>query len=305
MSLSIFDHPRDTPVCFIECLEGDIQLYLKREDLIHPTISGNKFRKLKFNIIEAVKTGYDTILTFGGAFSNHIYATAAAGANSGLKTIGVIRGGIVEPLNSTLDQARKWGMELLPITRAEYKNKTDPVFLDQLQRRFGSFYLIPEGGSNSLALKGCKEITEVDEVFDYWCVSCGTGGTMAGMLAGLQSTESLLGFPALKGGKFLKADINGLLKQANIKVRCPWRLVTDYHFGGYAKISPELIEFIQNFKHKYQIQLDPIYTGKMLYGVYDLAKKGFFPTPSKVLAIHTGGFQGIAGIEKKYGIELK
>lgn len=305
MRLSIFDRPQATPIQFLKCFENGVKLYLKREDLIHPVISGNKFRKLKYNLLQAAKSGNDTILTFGGAFSNHIHATAAAGAACGFKTIGVIRGEIIEPLNPTLYQARKWGMELIAISREDYRRKMDSLFLDQLTNRFGNFYLIPEGGSNLLALKGCAAITAVDERFDYWCVSCGTGGTMAGMLCGLTKEHTLLGFPALKGGEFLKNDIRSLLRTAKANIKADWNLVTDYHFGGYAKISNDLVQFIGDFNQKYQILLDPIYTGKMLYGIFDLIEKGFFPAESKVLAVHTGGYQGIAGIEKKYGIELK
>ena len=305
MRLSIFDRPEATPIQFLKGFENGIRLYLKREDLIHPVISGNKFRKLKYNLIQAAESGIDTILTFGGAFSNHIHATAAAGAACGFKTIGVVRGEIVEPLNPTLYQARKWGMELVSVSRVDYREKMESWFLDKLANRFGDFYLIPEGGSNALALKGCVAITEVDEQFDFWCVSCGTGGTMAGMLLGLDKEHTLLGFPALKGGKFLKYDIQSLLDTAQINIKADWDLITDYHFGGYAKISSELVQFIRDFNQEYEILLDPIYTGKMLFGVFDLIEKGFFPAESKIVAVHTGGYQGIAGIEKKYGIELK
>ena len=193
----------------------------------------------------------------------------------------------------------------MPIPRSTYSRKSDRPFLRDIESRYGKFYLIPEGGSNLLALKGCAEITDVEEKFDYWCVSCGTGGTLAGMLTGLGPKDSLLGFPALKGGAFLKNDIHKLLNQAGINSNVQWNLITDYHFGGYAKVSEELVDFILDFKNRYQILLDPVYTGKMMYGVLSLIRKGFFPAKSKVLAIHTGGFQGIAGIEKKYGIELK
>ena len=303
--MKIFEQPGDTPVQYIDRYPGNITLYLKREDLIHPLVSGNKWRKLKYNLIDARSRGYNMVITFGGAFSNHIYATAAAGAACGLETVGIIRGEISEPLNSTLKQASEWGMKLIAVTREEYRKRSDPDYQAQLKEQFGKSYLIPEGGTNVLALKGCAEITAVPEKYHYWCVSCGTGGTLAGLLAGLGPNETVLGFPALKGGMFLKEEIEQLLKSAGISSQTRWRLITDYHFGGYARISKELVDFIISFRQKYRVLLDPIYTGKMMFGIADLLKRGFFQENSRVLAIHTGGLQGIAGIEKKYGIKIK
>ena len=305
MSLAIFDNPGETPIQFVECFPDNIKLYIKREDLIHPLVSGNKWRKLKYNMIETGKRGCSSILTFGGAFSNHIHATAAAGAACGIKTIGVIRGEIVEPLNLTLKQASEWGMKLVSVSRQEFKRKTDPDFLSDLESKYGKFYLIPEGGTNTLALKGCAEMAQISQKFDYWCLSCGTGGTLSGLLSGLSSNDKVLGFPALKGAEFLEKDINRLLKRAGIKAYTPWRLVHDYHFGGYAKITRQLLDFISDFKANYKIILDPIYTGKMMFGVVDMIKKGYFSANSSILAIHTGGLQGITGIEEKYGKKIK
>ncbi len=305
MSLEIFDNPGRTPLQFIESYPGNIKLYIKREDLIHPLVSGNKWRKLKYNMIEAHKMGFLNVLTFGGAFSNHIYATAAAGAACGINTIGVIRGEILEPLNSTLSQAVDWGMQLVAVSREEYRNKSAPDFLAKLKSRFGKFYLIPEGGSNTLALKGCAEIAAISQKFDYWCVSCGTGGTLAGLLSGLSRKEKVIGFSALKGGTFLEKDIRALLTNAKVKTHIQWELNHEYHFGGYAKITRELLGFINEFKDRYKILLDPIYTGKMMFGVIDLINNGCFPADSNILAIHTGGLQGITGIEEKYGKKIK
>ena len=304
MSLEIFDKPGDTPVQLVESYPDNINLYIKREDLIHPTVSGNKWRKLKYNMIEAHKMGSSSILTFGGAFSNHIYATAAAGAACGIKTIGVIRGEIIQPLNPTLRQASDWGMKLVSISRQAFSKKTDPKFLSDLESEYGNFYLIPEGGSNTLALKGCAEIAAITQKFDYWCLSCGTGGTLAGLLSVLEHNEKALGFPALKGGEFLEYDIKRLLMNAKIKTTVKWELVHKYHFGGYAKITQELLDFIRDFKAFHSIILDPIYTAKMMFGVIDMIKKGSFPAYSNILAVHTGGLQGITGIEEKYGIKI-
>lgn len=305
MSLRIFDHPGSTPIQYLGCFQNNERLYIKREDLIHPTVSGNKWRKLKYNIIEAANKGFSKVITLGGAFSNHIHATAAAGAACGLHTIGLIRGEIVKPLNPTLKQASEWGMELVPVSRERYRKRADPQFLAELHSEYPNSYYIPEGGSNVLALKGCAEMTNVDKKFDFWCVSCGTGGTLAGLALGLAAETTVLGFTALKGGSFLDQEIRRLLNEAKANDHGKWKLISDYHFGGYAKISDQLTNFMAGFKQDYQILLDPIYTGKLMFGVFDLLEKGFFPANSSILALHTGGLQGIAGIEKKYGIEIK
>jgi 1-aminocyclopropane-1-carboxylate deaminase len=305
MSLEIFNKPAQAPIEFVDTFPDNLKLYIKREDLIHPLISGNKWRKLKYNIIDAHHNGYSRILTFGGAFSNHIFATAAAGAACGIDTIGIIRGEILEPLNPTLTQAAAWGMKLVPVTRQEFKRKTNDEFLSALREIYGEFYLIPEGGSNTLALKGCAEMADVSDKFDYWCLGCGTGGTLAGLVSGLKNQEKVLGFPALKGSQFLVDDIKTLLEKANIHPSSAWELVHDYHFGGFAKISKELIAFIQEFKKNYGIILDPIYTAKMMFGVIHMIQEGKFPANSRILAVHTGGLQGVIGIEEKYGIKIK
>lgn len=274
----------------------DIELFLKREDEIHPVISGNKFRKLKYNLVEAKTQNVDTLLTFGGAFSNHITAVAGAGQEFGINTIGVIRGEELEDkidLNPTLKFAKQCGMHFKFVPRDVYKNKTSNDFINLLKTEFGDFYLLPEGGTNTLAIKGCKEIlTEQDNDFDYICCSVGTGGTVSGLINCSKPSQQILGFSALKGD-FLKEDIGKFAKKNN------WKLITEYHFGGYAKINEALISFINEFKRNYQIPLDPIYTGKMMFGIFDLIYRGFFPKGSKILAIHTGGLQGIEGMNMK------
>ncbi|WP_241148072.1 1-aminocyclopropane-1-carboxylate deaminase/D-cysteine desulfhydrase [Lacinutrix jangbogonensis] len=274
-------------------IEGIKCLTIKREDLIHSVVSGNKFRKLKYNLIQAKKENKITLLTFGGAYSNHIMATAAAGKLEGFKTIGVIRG---EELfnkienNPTLSYAKSCGMQFKFISRNDFKHKNDIKFIEALKQEFGDFYLIPEGGTNKLAIKGCEEIlTEADKDFDYICVPVGTGGTIAGIINSAKPSQQVLGFSALKGD-FLKEDISKFAKQDN------WQLITDYHFGGYAKINMELITFINTFKNVHGIPLDPVYTGKMMFGIIDMINKGVFKKNAKILAIHTGGLQGIQGM---------
>lgn len=267
-----------------------IDLYIKREDLLHEEISGNKFRKLKYNLEEARRQGKTKLLTFGGAFSNHIAAVAAAGRDNGFETVGVIRGEELENKieeNPTLRKAQSDGMHLHFITRTQYREKRHSTFLKELFHQFGDFYLIPEGGTNEFAVKGCEEIlTEKDIIFDFVCCAVGTGGTISGIINSLQPHQKALGFPALKGD-FLYDEIKPYVRNNQ------WELILDYHFGGYAKTSNILIQFIKYFNQKYLIPLEPIYTGKLVYGVIDLINAGFFPEKSKILIIHTGGLQGL------------
>ncbi|AXT52754.1 1-aminocyclopropane-1-carboxylate deaminase/D-cysteine desulfhydrase [Aquimarina sp. BL5] len=280
--------------------ESGVSLYIKREDLIHEYVSGNKFRKLKYNLLEAKRNGCDTILTFGGAYSNHIAATASAGKLVGLQTIGVIRGDeLAKDLdrtlleNDTLRFASINGMKLKFVSRNDYKQKRSEHFLESLKKEFGLFYCIPEGGTNDLAIQGCEEIlTSKDEMFDYVCCAVGTGGTISGIINSSLGHQHVIGFPALKGD-FLSEEIEKYTSKTN------WSLAKDYHFGGYGKINTTLIEFINTFKQEQNIALDPIYTGKMLYGLFDSIQNGAFTKNTRILAIHTGGLQGILGMNKK------
>ena len=279
-----------------ECVKYSYcELVIRREDLIHKHISGNKYRKLKYNILEAKKQKKTSVLTFGGAYSNHIAATAFSGKINGLKTIGVIRGeelGKHIDSNPTLRFAKSCGMELVFIDRESYRNKKNKNFIEKFKSDFGDFYLIPEGGTNALAVKGCEEILqEEDVIYDYICVSVGTGGTISGIINASELHHKVLGFPALKGD-FLREDIRKFATQNN------WDLITDYHFGGYGKINTDLVAFINDFKSVYKIPLDPVYTGKMMFGVFDLIDKNYFSEHSKILAIHTGGLQGISGMNQ-------
>jgi 1-aminocyclopropane-1-carboxylate deaminase len=271
-------------------------LFIRREDLIHPFISGNKFRKLKYNLAQAKAENHHTLLTFGGAFSNHIAATAFAGKEYGFKTIGIIRGDELESkilINPTLKFAQECGMQFKFVTREKYRHKTEADFIESLKYEFGDFYSIPEGGTNEFAVQGCEEIlTPEDAEFDYICCSIGTGGTISGLINSLLPHQKVLGFPALKGD-FLNNEIRKFVHKEN------WELITDYHFGGYGKVNSELIDFINRFYIENQIPLDPIYTGKLVFGVIDLINKNFFPEHSKILLIHTGGLQGIKGMNIK------
>lgn len=277
-------------------LPNGITLEIKREDLLHPFVSGNKFRKLKYNVLQAKAENQSVLLTFGGAFSNHIAAVAYAGKEQGFETIGVIRGDELRDKiseNPTLSFAQECGMRFEFVTREAYRHKTETAFIEQLQVKFGSFYLVPEGGTNDLAVKGCEEIlTEFDAHFDFVCSAVGTGGTISGLINSALPHQKVLGFPALKGD-FLQNEIHKFVNNKN------WELITDYHFGGYGKVTTEFIEWMNWFYAQTGIPLDPIYTGKMVFGVMDLIQRNYFPPKSKILMIHTGGLQGIAGMNAK------
>lgn len=273
-----------------------VSLWLKREDLIHPSASGNKFRKLKYNLENAKACGLDTLVTFGGAFSNHIAAVAAAGKLYHFNTVGIIRG---EELagkvgdNPTLQFAKNAGMALKFISRANYKEKAQDTFLRMLNHEYPNAYIIPEGGTNELAVKGCEEIlNEQDALFDVVCCPVGTGGTISGLINSALAHQKILGFPALKGD-FLSLEISKFARQQN------WQLISDYHFGGYAKINVELVTFLNRCYRDFGIKLDPVYTGKMMFGIMDLIAKDYFMPNTKILAIHTGGLQGVKGMNQK------
>ncbi|MGE0562180.1 MAG: 1-aminocyclopropane-1-carboxylate deaminase/D-cysteine desulfhydrase [Flavobacteriales bacterium] len=291
--------------------ERNIRLFVLREDLIHQEISGNKWRKLKYNIQEAKNQGFNRIVTFGGAYSNHIAATAAAGKHFGIETIGIIRGEETLPLNITLQFAAENGMKFKYVARSFYRDeKYHPTFLEELKNEFGAFYLVPEGGSNTFAVKGCIEIANnITEDFDVITCACGTGGTIAGIIASLDNSKEIVGFPALKGGDFLAKDISDLLKSysetfGKIIPNHNWKLNTDYHFGGYGKITNELVDFVNEIKAKHQIPLDLIYTGKMMFGIFHLAKTTGKLNGKNIVVVHTGGLQGNKGFVERLNINL-
>ncbi|RRQ50687.1 1-aminocyclopropane-1-carboxylate deaminase/D-cysteine desulfhydrase [Maribacter algicola] len=275
--------------------EKDVRIALKREDLLHPMVSGNKYRKLKYNLKEAQQSGYRNVLTFGGAYSNHIAATASACKMHKLGSIGIIRGDELSGRwqeNPTLKMAHENGMRFKFVDRETYRKREELDFLVSLREEFGEFFLVPEGGTNALAIKGCGEILEEeDKVFDIICVCVGTGGTIAGLINTANNNQQVLGFPVLKGD-FLENDIKELTEKRN------WSLDLNYHFGGYGKINEELVAFINQFKQQTAIPLDPVYTGKMMYGLLDRVKNDNFVPGTQILAIHTGGIQGVHGMNK-------
>ena len=277
----------------VECL-------VKREDLTDPELGGNKWHKLKYNLQAARQQGKQTLLTFGGAWSNHIYACAAAGKRFGLNTIGVIRGEPHTVLNPTLSFARACGMQLHYVDRKTYRDKNSPAFITQLQQLYGDFYLIPEGGNNALAMQGCAELArEIEQPFDVISCACGTGTTLAGISLGLQAHQNAIGFAVLKGADFLRNDISKMLLTDTAQVTHDnWRLETAYHFGGYARSSASLLAFMREFERDHGFQLDAVYTAKMFYGLFDMIKKGYFKPGTRIIALHSGGLQGNAGLIK-------
>jgi 1-aminocyclopropane-1-carboxylate deaminase len=279
---------QDTPVVTWKDKSLLVQIIVKLECANHPNVSGNKWWKLKHNLGAAAKTRLP-VLTFGGPFSNHIFATAAATNQVGLRSIGVIRGERVD--NSTLGFAASQGMQLEFIPRETYRHKSEDSFVDELRQRYGDFYLIPEGGTNDLAIRGCCEWGEMlnrDIKFDTLCLPVGTGGTMAGLITAMKPAQKVLGFSSLKGGEFLENEVRRWLPSTT----CEWTIETNYHFGGYAKTDQQLLRFIEETRITQGIALDPVYTSKMMFGVVDLARRGAFNEGSTVLVLHTGGLQG-------------
>lgn len=275
-----------------------IRLHMLRLDLIHPEISGNKWFKLKYNLEFAKQNDFKKILSFGGAYSNHIVATAAAGNFFGIETIGIIRGEAHEPLNNSLAFAQKCGMKLEYVSRNEYRNKSDDDFLNELKIKYPDAYIIPEGGANHLAIKGCAEINEfIPSETELICLACGTGSTMAGIVSAVKPYQKVIGFSALKGGDFLLKDVNRFLKGYNVNSN-NYSINTHCHFGGYAKFNGQLIDFMNDFYTKTTIPLDFIYTAKMMYGLLDMIKKGEIKEKN-IIAIHTGGLQGNFSIKEK------
>lgn len=280
-----------------------VELFVLRLDCMHPLVNGNKWFKLKYNLLEAKQHNLTTLLTFGGAYSNHIFATAAAANLLGFRSIGVIRGEERLPLNPTLSFALQQGMQLVYLDRQTYRQRHTQELQDELRQRFGDVFIIPEGGSNLNGVRGCMEIVnhaESLEIFDTICLACGTGTTLAGIALSLNPGQRVIGFPVLKNGEFLAEEIDSLITNylaSDLPVLnttpASWELMCDYHFGGYAKVNDELLSFRKQFEATHDIPLDYVYTAKMFYGVLDLIQQGFFTQgDNRLLLIHTGGLQG-------------
>ncbi len=283
-----------------------------RLDQIHPYYGGNKYFKLKHNLQKAKDLGQTQILTFGGAHSNHIYSTAAICKEHGLRSVGVIRGeesGIEQ--SPTLQFALDCGMKLHFVSREEYNKKTNDSMTAELRSRFGDFYLVPEGGSNYEGVKGCTEIlTDELKKYDYVFCACGTASTYSGLKISAAAHQKVIGISVLKGENKLVEIANGWLKSFEKEEIKPYEkglvghstIVSGYHFEGYAKFSEELKEFKLKFERRYSITLDHIYTAKLFYAVFDLIKQNKLTRDSSLLVVHSGGLQGNAAFEKRFGL---
>lgn len=281
--------------------EYEVSLAIKRDDLIDSQVSGNKLYKLKYNIQTAKEKG-KAILTFGGAFSNHIAATAAYTQAEGIKSIGVIRGERVEPLNPTLALAEAMNMELHFVSRTGYRRKSDPAFLDQLRERFAHPFIIPEGGANLLGIRGAQEmLSDATKPFDVIVVPMGTGTTFAGLVKACQPHQQVIGFPVHKHEHLLD-DILNVYPAFDRLDR--YQIINGHHFGGYAKWTKELLDFIRSFHHETGVPLDPIYTGKAMHALLHHIQQRRFSKGTRLLFAHTGGLQAIPGFEQRFGVKV-
>ncbi len=281
--------------------ERGLELYVKREDLLDPRLSGNKSHKLRLNLAAARARGCQRVVSFGGAYSNHLHALAWAGRQAGLQTVGVVRGELVQPLNATLRDAEEWGMQLVPVSRSEYRRRDDPDYVAAVSARYGGAYVIPEGGANALGVAGCsswaRQIREQCPDLDYLCVACGTGATLAGLIAGVGPGPRVLGFSALKGDAGVTQRVQEWL--AGHSATAQWDIIPQYHFGGFAKLDAALVTFMDGWHARTRIPLEPVYTAKMFFGILALAEAGYFVSGAKIVAVHSGGLQGLRGMQAK------
>ncbi len=287
-----------------------VRLYVKRDDLIDAAVSGNKWRKLKFNILQCQQYKNAGVLTFGGAFSNHLVATAAACQKAGLKSVGVVRGDELNPdSNATLASCRELGMQLHFVSREEYHLRSERYYHEELLKDFPNLLVIPEGGANYWGMIGCQEVVgEIDLEFDRVVMAQGTTTTSCGVLLGLSGSQFLSAVPVLKGFDSF-SEMSRLFGKSGIDAETTEQLLAQaqildqYHFGGYAKFDEELLEFIRGFYHAHQLKLDPIYTGKAMFGLFEEVKKGSYDGET-IVFLHTGGLQGVDGIEERIGERL-
>ena len=289
---TIFEKPVLQEINYPKWRDKNLAICVLREDLVHPFISGNKWRKLKYNIDDFYSSGKKYLLTFGGAYSNHLIATAAFAFENKINAIGIVRGEIVE--NDYMNFVRKNEMKLHFISREDYRNKTSQEFITGLLNKLvnhniiddaNEVFILPEGGSNAFAVKGTREImNDIPETCNYIACACGTGATIAGISKNLLPHQNVIGVAVLKANGYFEKEItrlNGDLKKIILN--------NDHHFGGYAKKNKSLLYFCNDFTLKTKIPLEPVYTGKLFYAIDDLIKKDYFKKGDKVTLIHTGG----------------
>jgi 1-aminocyclopropane-1-carboxylate deaminase len=296
-----------TPIREDFLAQHGIELWLKRDDLLHPIISGNKWRKLKYSLNHALSRNKNTLISMGGAYSNHLHALAFVGNALNLQTKAFIRGEKPTVLNPTLQDLLAWKMELAFISRSDYRMLRNFKTHDALPNLKNTEYWLPEGGALALALQGVAElVSETNLDYDVICAACGTGTTLAGIINAVPKDKQIIGFSALKGADFLSADIQQILRTASpfkdwqsYEEHKNWQIKLNYHSGGFAKTTPALLGFMKEFEQRHAIALEPIYTGKMLFGLYDLIAQNYFQAGQKIIAIHTGGLQGNRGFRNE------
>ena len=271
---------------------NNIKLFIKREDLIHDIVSGNKWRKLNYNFKYIKEKKIKKILSFGGAYSNHLHALSWLAKKNNIKSFGLVRGCKLSIENPTLSFCKKNKMDLFFLNRSTYRNNkyNNPIF-KKIIKSEENVFVIPEGGFNEFGIKGCEEImNEVNEHYDIICCSIGSGCTAVGIIKSLKFDQSFLGFSSFKNNSQIKNIISEKVKTMN------WEINSEYNFGGFGQVNNELKKFIKDFKNTYEIMLDPIYTSKLFFGLFDMISKNKLPKDSRILALHTGGLQGIQGV---------
>jgi len=292
-SLQNLNHPLFT--------KHKVRVMIKRDDLLHPVISGNKWRKLKYNIEKVKENSYQGIISFGGSYSNHIHALAYACHLQQIRSLAIIRGEPEYADNFTLSQARAWGMELKFVDRKTYRLRHDKEFLNRVQAKYPKYFIVPEGGSNALALPGVGEIvSELDQQcqFDTLMTPVGSGGTLAGLVVADKNRHQLLGVAALKQSDYLQTEVNRLLPSGH-QYYNKWKILSDYHCGGYGRFNRQHSEQILSFIKETDVPFEPVYSGKMILALMDLVEKNYFPPGHKIVLLHTGGLQGLGGLAQR------
>jgi 1-aminocyclopropane-1-carboxylate deaminase len=276
-----------------------LSVQIKRDDLIHPIISGNKWRKLKYNLLHVKKEGFKGIISFGGAYSNHIHALAYACNKQNINAIGIIRGEAHYSGNFTLSMAKKWGMNLNFVDRATYRQRDNAEYLKHLSKQFPDYFIIPEGGSNDLAIKGVAEIStelNIETQYDTLITPVGSAGTISGLITGDNNQHAILGIAVLKQQDYLQKEVNDLLETTGSQSANNWRILNDYHDGGYAKFTSNNLKQLLDFSAITDVPFEPIYSGKMILAVLDMIRSGYFQPHHRIVLLHTGGLQGLGGL---------
>ena len=275
--------------------QAGVRLDVLRCDLLDPLLSGNKFFKLKYNLQAAKASGTDTMLSFGGPWSNHLHALAAAGQRYGMNTIGVVRGEATAQLNPCLQEMRRMGMHLHFVSRSDYRRKDTPEFFAELNLLFGDCYLIPEGGANLAGILGCQELAQAipPDTYTALLLACGTGTTLTGLVTAM--TTPVIGIQVLKGSGYLQKQVTAMLAKFKLQSRAEWQMLDTYHCGAYARSNFRLQHFMQSLTATTDLPLEPVYSGKLFLAVHDLVTRNAFPAGSRLLAIHGGGLQGARG----------